>query len=384
MKKALWIFNIVLLTILALIAVALTVSLLVNIPAISSIAAFPALQYAHYFLPACLVLLIISALFLFGHNKAMPVILIILFAAALGLGGFAFGKAYKFCKDQGAEIKVWGAFQPKDFSALKKDTITYTTSPKGDVQLDVYTTADGRTGKPVVVYIHGGGWTSGSRNNLSYRTKTFAQDGYVSITVDYDLSDESNHLSATTELQLTYALAWVGQHATEYGGDPAHIFLIGDSAGGNLALDLAYKINGGVYLTAGETPLPHIEAVCALYPVADPAALYGSDDIVFGKGVKTVLEAYVGASPTDNPAAYAEITPANYLTPAAPRTLLIVGANDKLVDPQQSRDLLKALEANGTQAKLIEVPYVNHAFDYIDATFACDGVTAMAEKFFRG
>ena len=367
-------------TLAALIALVGLASL-VKVPILGSIATFGTVEYGHIAIPVGIVLFATSWLLFATKEKVFPSIVVVLLAVALATSCAAFGSAVQAFKKEGVSVKAFGTH--RSFEDVQKASAVYTQGLDGDLPLDLYYLSDGQTGKPVVVYVHGGGWTTGDRNNLLYRTKSLAQEGCVSVTVEYDLSSKDRHLADSTELQVTKALAWVALHAAEYGGDIDKLFLIGDSAGGQLALDLAYKINGGVYTMADGVTLPTVKGVCGLYPVADPVGFYHNDDPLLGAGVKNMCVCYVGATPEEDPAGYQEITPANFITAATPPTLLILGKADTAVPTKGSHDLYQALLDNGTPARLVEIPYTNHAFDYVDGNFGAEGVTGVFMQFVR-
>ena len=383
MKKALRIIGYIVLLFLALGAFLMTLGTIVTIPVVSSLVNYATIEYSHIFLPLCVALSVLSALMLIGKHRAVPVVLVALFVASLCMGGVAVGRTVQALRAEGADVGFFDVYRTHDFSAVQMDTEVYTTSSRGDVLLDVYYLPDeAATDRPIIIYIHGGGWTEGDRTKQAYRSRLFAMADYVSVSVDYDLSGPDAHLAATTEAQLTYAVAYMATNAARFGASKDRIYLIGDSAGGNLALDLAYKINDGTFAMAGETILPRIQGVCALYPVADPVLFYNNDDTLFGGPVKTMAQYYVGATPDEDPAAYAAITARNYLCADTPRTLLIVGTADTVVQPEASYDLYRRLQANGTTARLVEVPYANHAFDYVDGSFANNAVAQLTMAFF--
>jgi arylformamidase len=86
---------------------------------------------------------------------------------------------------------------------------------------------------PVLVFIHGGYWRSLDKADHSFIAPSFTADGAMVVVPNYALcpSVGIEHIV----LQMTKAVAWVWQHAAEYGGDPSRIALVGHSAGGHLA-----------------------------------------------------------------------------------------------------------------------------------------------------
>jgi len=103
-------------------------------------------------------------------------------------------------------------------------------------RVDVYQ-PEGRTGMPVVMFVHGGAFIRGARDAnaqiYSNVPRYFARRGLLGINVGYRLAPEARYPEGS--LDLAAAVAWVRAHASEYGGDPARIHLVGHSAGGTHA-----------------------------------------------------------------------------------------------------------------------------------------------------
>jgi arylformamidase len=113
--------------------------------------------------------------------------------------------------------------------------IPYGNSPRE--KLDIY--AADKAGGPVLVYIHGGYWRSGSKEDNCNFVPTFTKRGATVVLVEYDLCPQ---VTVTEIVRQTRAsIAWTYKNITRYGGDPAKIFISGHSAGGHLtAMALAH------------------------------------------------------------------------------------------------------------------------------------------------
>jgi arylformamidase len=138
-----------------------------------------------------------------------------------------------------------GTALQKDGSGMTEDlNIPYARMSGVDpnlLSLDIYkpkssSTNAQQTNKPVVVMIHGGGWRTGDKGNVSQgrqKASFFTGHGFVYISVNYRLSPAVQHPAHVED--VAKALAWIFDHIANYGGDPKRIFLMGHSAGAHLA-----------------------------------------------------------------------------------------------------------------------------------------------------
>ncbi len=88
-------------------------------------------------------------------------------------------------------------------------------------------------GRPVMVYIHGGGWSIGDRSRVQEKPAFFNDHGWVFVSAGYRLSPQVVHPEHVKD--IASAIAWVHRHIADHGGDPQRIFIMGHSAGAHLA-----------------------------------------------------------------------------------------------------------------------------------------------------
>ncbi len=148
--------------------------------------------------------------------------------------------------------------------------------------LDVYP-AEGADAAPVIVYVHGGGWSKGDKSRVGAKAELFTGLGYVFVSLNYRLSPRVRHPAHIDD--VTAGIAWVVGNIAEHGGDPARIGLIGHSAGAHLvalaATDEARLGAQGLGLDAVKAVVP---VDIAMYDIArvftiDPGSRWVS---VFG------------------------------------------------------------------------------------------------------
>lgn len=134
-------------------------------------------------------------------------------------------------------------------------------------RLDVYQPKKQDKLQPVVLFIHGGNWNSGSKDNFLYKSigRRLASQGFVGVVMSYRLSPQV--LVPAQADDAARALAWTVAHIKDYGGDPARILVMGHSSGGGLAALLA--LGSDTLLARHGLPATAVHAVL----LDDPAGL---------------------------------------------------------------------------------------------------------------
>ncbi len=98
--------------------------------------------------------------------------------------------------------------------------------------LDVYSPPDAK-GRPVVFWIHGGGWMVGDKSEVQVKPKAFMEKGFVLVSTNYRLLPKVD--METIVRDVSKSIRWVHDHIAEYGGDPNRLLVMGHSAGAQLA-----------------------------------------------------------------------------------------------------------------------------------------------------
>ncbi|EIK96378.1 alpha/beta hydrolase domain-containing protein [Pseudomonas sp. M47T1] len=139
----------------------------------------------------------------------------------------------------------------------------------GQIPATVYT-PEGGTYKPVILYFHGGGWVLADRKAYDSSARSLAKlTDAVVVSIDYRRAPEDRFPAAVDDGVAVYR--WLTHYARAVGGDPQHLGLAGESAGGNLALATA--------IAAHEQGLAAPKHVLAIYPVTQT----GSDTESYSK-----------------------------------------------------------------------------------------------------
>jgi acetyl esterase/lipase len=139
--------------------------------------------------------------------------------------------------------------------------IAYREGPGADPirnQLDLYL-PQGQKNFPVLLFVHGGTWKSGSKDLYSELGKLYAKNGVGTVIINYRLSPKAQHPAHIQD--VARAFAWIHDSIAKYGGDPDNVFVSGHSAGGHLVSLLS---TNETYLKAENLTLANIKGTIAL------------------------------------------------------------------------------------------------------------------------
>jgi len=117
--------------------------------------------------------------------------------------------------------------------------------PHPENLLDVYLPEDAQGPQPTIISIHSGAWCYGSKQLYSHYCLRLAKRGFAVVNFDYRLAPESKYPAPLED--ACQVLHWVAEHGGEYGIDKNNLFVVGDSAGGQLALQLLTMLTSEKY-----------------------------------------------------------------------------------------------------------------------------------------
>lgn len=220
---------------------------------------------------------------------------------------------------------------------------------------------------PVITYIHGGGFMVGTNTETAADLRWFADRGWLVVSVEYRLFAPGLPTWDKAPDDVACALLWTARNAARFGGDATRIALLGDSAGGNLAINLGFAAAGGRATSTCGAEIPVPAAIAVLYPALDPLSIYHDGFPIPGFEPKMLIEGYIGGAPAQHPERVAAISSVTYLTSKAPPTLIILPQNDGLVIAAGTRSFVRAAEMAGANIELVQIPFANHAFNQIAA-----------------
>jgi acetyl esterase len=233
-----------------------------------------------------------------------------------------------------------------------------------DLNISVWKPSDSRTNAPIAFITHGGGWVEGaSTDDWGGMIPTLTGAGWLVVSAEYTLATPSFQTADIAESQIACAMAWTTRNASTYGGDPTRFVSLGDSAGGNLAINASYRSNSGDLTCDQVGPMPHVAATATLFPAVDPYSLYNDTASGTYPG-RTFLDRYIGGSPDEYAALYASVDSSTHISSDAPPTLILQGQNDHLVQVHGAREYADTAESAGIDMTLVVVPFGEHVFQF--------------------
>lgn len=230
------------------------------------------------------------------------------------------------------------ALSPKDReSRLVVRDLAY--GPHKRQRLDIYAPRRGGQGLPVVVFIYGGSWQTGSRTTYRFAARALAALGYVVVVPDYRLVPEVEYPGFLSD--CADAVDWVGREIGAHGGDADRLVLMGHSAGAYNAAMLVFDQR----LLEARGQLRRVKALVGLsgpydfFPFDGPISLR-----VFGAVREPRLT-----------------QPISHVRPELPPMLLATGGRDTLVLPRNAVALSEKVRAAGGVAELKVYDRLKHA-----------------------
>jgi len=213
-------------------------------------------------------------------------------------------------------------------------------------------------GWPVLVFVHGGGWTTGDkslrvggRDVYGNIGRFYAARGIGSAVISYRLQPGVEWSAQVDD--VAHALAWVHQHIGAYGGDPAALFLAGHSAGAQLA---AHVVLNAERLARAGVPA---ESVCGWISVSG-AALDLADEVTYRLGASRAYYAQRFRNGDPGESWKRVASPVRFARAEAPPALILYAEGEPPTFRRQAELLDAALRGVGAESRVVQVPGENH------------------------
>jgi len=239
-----------------------------------------------------------------------------------------------------------------------------------DALLDIYRPANKKISfkkLPIVVWIHGGGLISGSKDQVSNYCKIIAGSGYIVAAIDYTIAPEAKY--PTPVIQTQKALKYLIENAAKFGIDTSAFFLAGDSGGSMIAAASAAVISnpdyGNVTRIKPGLNLNNLRGLilfCGIYDVNELNL-----DGTFGSFMRTVLWSYFGKKDISNDAYARAASVIHYINNRFPKAFISAGNNDPLLP--QSTKLAEKMRAEGIESDTLffdanRTPGLGHEYQF--------------------
>lgn len=209
-----------------------------------------------------------------------------------------------------------------------KDILFKETSEKA-LKLDIYKKNNITNPTPLIVFIHGGSWKYGQKEDYLIYLLEFAKRGYTTASLSYRLSNIAQFPAAVEDINC--GVKWLKQNGTDYGIDTSKVVIVGGSAGGHLAMMIGYTDK---YQSCGN--VGNVQGIVNIYGPCDLTTDFALS--------KPVLTEFIGQNYDENPTPFEDASPINYISSDNPPTLTFHGTIDQIVPVSQADTLNNKLK----------------------------------------
>ncbi len=244
--------------------------------------------------------------------------------------------------------------------------VSYGSHPKQKMDIHLPANRTVSSTKALIV-IHGGGWNSGDKSNISAHVDTLIKrlPDYAIFNINYRLATNQATLFPAQENDIKAALNFIYNRSSEHLISDKYV-LLGISAGAHLALLHGYKYT---------TPV-RPKAIVSFFGPTDLTDMYnnpGNPYVPYG------LLSVIGKTPTQDSLLYAQSSPINFVRSSSPPTLVFHGGLDPLVKSSQSYALINKLESASVNSEMVFYATEGHGWHAINLVDSFDKI----ENFLR-
>jgi acetyl esterase/lipase len=234
--------------------------------------------------------------------------------------------------------------------------VTYCKGGAVDLKMDLYFPKVASSAPmPVVLYVHGGSWSSGDKSEATLLTADLLNYGYLVASVDYRLAPQHKWPAQIEDVKCS--VRFLRANASKYNLDPNRIAAWGSSAGGHLVslLGLTRKTDGFEGRGGYQEQSSSVQAVIDWFGPTD----FTSWDLK--RHEQTVVD-LLGVPLSEAGEILRKASPITYVSKDAPPFLIMHGDKDSVVPLSQSQILYDRLKAAGANATLVVVKNAEHGF----------------------
>ncbi len=251
---------------------------------------------------------------------------------------------------QSKDVAEWTATRMNEY--VMNPNLTYSVANGKENKLDIYRRREDPRPSPVLIYIHGGGWTGGTKEQSSFAFLPYLDWGFSVVNVEYRLANVSLAPAAVEDCRC--ALKWVIRNAKQYNFDASKIAVTGGSAGGHLALTTGMLLpSDGFDNLCPDEVEPKVAAIVNWYGITDV------QDLLDGKNKKLYAVNWLGGL-LDRPDVARRVSPLWHVRQGLPPVLTIHGDADPTVPYTHGVRLHQALQKLDVPSQLLTIPGGKH------------------------
>lgn len=245
------------------------------------------------------------------------------------------------------------SFYNKNYSYVITDSIVYKSASDISLSFDYYyySTNIQHKKRPCIISVHGGAWSSGDNKMFVDFDKHLADLGYVVIDITYRLAPK--HLFPAPVDDVFDVYKYIVENAEKLNVDTANIFLLGRSAGGQIATLAAEKLGKD-----------KIKGIISIYTPHDMVWGYSLPGNPLIMDSRKVLEDYLGGTYEEAKANFHAASTVENANENMPPILMIHGKRDEMVAYEHNLHLIEKLKQLRVPYYLLSFPYATHGCDY--------------------
>jgi len=259
------------------------------------------------------------------------------------------------------------AQSPQEISITKD--IVYGRVQGVALKLDIASPPGGKATYPALIFFHGGGWQQGDKSHMHHWLEKFASSGYVTASVGYRFAPAFKWPSQVEDAKN--AVRFLRAHAQQFNIDPSRIGVMGESAGGYLALMLGFTgptdgLDGeGGYQSFSS----NVQAVVSFYSATDfsgrtwqlSPALEAEIQRYYNKSLPQVIADFTGTNDIEDPI-LKKISVLSYVDKNDPPVLMFHGDSDPYSPVERAQNFERALTQANVPHELIIVKGGGHGW----------------------
>jgi acetyl esterase/lipase len=267
------------------------------------------------------------------------------FAAALMLADMYGGRAF-----EKARHIYYSYYYSRSYRVVPN--IPYLTVNNWNAKLDMYQARNAKTSNPTLIYFHGGGWIGGSKEGAERTFLPFLNMGWNVVNVEYRGAKIA--LAPAAVQDALCALRWVYRNSKDYNVATNQLVLMGNSAGGHLALSAGMiPASANLDNLCPGTEELKVAAIINWYGITDV------NDLLAGANLRDYAVTWLGGL-TNRDEIAKRVSPITYVRAGLPPIISIQGDADPIVPYSQNVRLHRALEKAGVRNRLITIPAGKH------------------------